>query len=207
MSKGHHLALGGCCCCVPLASGVLAYVVFVLLLSLCAAATGLIEDTRLLAGGYAYRTHTIVALNGCLGTVCCLGALAGVGDSARQRVRAFAHYAFVRVLVLAVVLGLDWEALRGCESLTLSGNRFTSISSQHYNAALQTVASQDACHLTRVRYLAITLADLALSAYGALATYRWCGGAHSPPAASLAILGGAGPAHYYVDDLHNGASP
>mmetsp|Transcript_99988 Transcript_99988/g.214202 ORF Transcript_99988/g.214202 Transcript_99988/m.214202 type:complete len:228 (-) Transcript_99988:18-701(-) len=186
MWKSRDARLGSACCCVPLGLAVSLYAALVLIFSLCAFVVIATEEARPLVGGYALAVRTASTLLGGLGAVCSLGAFVGLHDNTSYWVRRFAHFALLRILARGIILGLDWQALRGCERLSMSGDKFTSMSGR-YNLALEEVALSNMCSQVRVLYMVATLADLVVSMYGVHVAYRWCEAVDSPLAYPIAL--------------------
>lgn len=163
-----------CCCCIPTRTAVILYTVLVLVLSIGGLLAVATEDTRLWVGGYALGVHWLVPIIGGLGVLFSVGAFIGVNDNASVWVRYFAHFGLVRLAAIVVILINDRIVLASCESLSASGDVFTSIHRDRFNPALATVAFLNRCEFTRVWYMIWTIVDLAISAYGVHATYTWC---------------------------------
>lgn len=144
-----------------------------LTLSLMAVASMVTEDYRLFVGGFTHGTGIVVTTMGALGVVFSFCALIGVYDNSSGWVRAFSRFAFLRALVVGIVLTLDLTALKQCDEYAAGGSKFSSLSA-HYNTALETVALSGACASAQSLYLTLAIVNIILSLIGAYNTTRWC---------------------------------
>lgn len=175
MTKHHEQPMGHCLGCIPIRTGVILYSSFVLLLSVCAVASLVTEDTRFLVGGYTYWSGVAVNILGCFGLAFALMSLIGLDDNHSSWVRCFAHYALVRVLLRCWIFWVDYAALRGCEKMGLSSMNGP------YNPAMTTVYLDNRCHSARYFNFVWSFVDIFLSMYGVWNTYSWCYAAEHGP--------------------------
>jgi len=173
MSKPHEYYMGQACGCMPLRPAVGTLAGLALGLSLCAVASIITEDVRVLVGGYSLSARSSASALGAIGVIFSIGALIGVGDNTSRWVRPFAVFLLLRIIVVLVIFATDWEVLSGCERFTLNGKEFSSMIGR-YNPAIETVALSNTCHQARSKYLIRTALEVIFGLYGAIISFRWC---------------------------------
>lgn len=173
---------GLCCCgCLHIRSGVIAFMYFVIFLSVCAVFALVSEDTRILVGGYTSCGNWIVNLLGCIGVVLGLMGRIGMSDNNTRWVRWFSNFATIRVILRIYIFWTDFSQLRNCESFGMS-----SVTS-HYNPAMEVVVLGGHCPSTRIVYPLWSVLDILISLYGVWSTNYWCWAVEHGPMYHIAL--------------------